>query len=379
MRDRFQIMRGVACMMVLFSHLVGLLAVNIIDQQPAWLRALISPAGFPWVWMFLVLSGFLLTKGFATKRYALSPNGITAFYRARAKRLMPMMWFAGALWLALFSLGLWPAALPGFDWWRELNVAAATPWVPYFASTQSIASMNSPVWSAVIEVHFSIGLPILLLRQRRLRWIALALAAWAVWMVTLAVRQPTIFPMIYGAHLYNVGFFLAGAYIALAPKPEIVDRTPWWALVVLTVASLIVLEYACEIGIDFALAVSPLPMLLVWAVLVWKADNSYQATIPNTLNEIGTRSFKPMAVLETLGMMSYSIYLLHKPLGYLLIERSGLSGQVHSLGSLALATAVIVACVIPLIAAVFVAVERGAALRLLRPPGVITRRDTPAA
>jgi len=329
--------------------------------------------------MFLVLSGFLLTKGFAAKRYALSPNGMMRFYRARAKRLMPMMWFVGALWLALFSLGLWPAALPGFDWWRELNVAAAMPWVPYFASTQSIASMNSPVWSAVIEVHFSIGLPLLLLSRRRLRWIAFALTAWAVWMVALAVRQPTIFPMIYGAHLYNIGFFLAGAYIALVPKPEVIDRVPWWTLVVLTAGSLIILEYVCEIGVDFALAVSPIPMLFLWTVLVWKADSRYQARIPNTLNEIATRSFRPMAVLETLGMMSYSIYLLHKPLGYLLIERSGLSEQVHSLGSLALATAVIVACVVPLITVLFVAVERGAVVRLLRSPGTITRKDTPAA
>jgi len=379
MRDRFQVMRGIACMMVLFNHLVGLLGANVAEQQPGWLRPLITPSGFPWVWMFLVLSGFLLTKGFATKRYALSPNGVTNFYRARAKRLLPMMWFAGVLWLTLFGLGLWPAALPGFDWWRELNVAAAMPWAPYFASTQSIASMNSPVWSAVIEVHFSIGLPLLLLSQRRLHWIALALAAWAVWMVTLAVRQPPIFPMIYGAHLYNVGFFLAGAYIALAPKPEIVDRAPWWALVVLTVVSVIALEYVCEIGVDFALAVSPMPMLLVWAVLVWKADSSYQAPTANTIKEIATRSIGPIAMLETLGMMSYSIYLLHKPLGYLFTERSGLLEQVHGLGSLALATAVIVACIVPLIAAVFVAIERGAALRLLGLPSATTRKCTPAA
>src|SRR5205823_5587974 len=73
--DHFQIVRGVACLMVFMNHVVGLLS-RPLDLSSEWYGPLIVPMGFPWVWLFLILSGYLLTKQFAQGRIALNAAGI---------------------------------------------------------------------------------------------------------------------------------------------------------------------------------------------------------------------------------------------------------------------------------------------------------------
>jgi len=148
--------------MVFLNHVVGLLSSNIIARQPDWLAPILVPLGFPWVWMSLTLSGFLLTKAFVSRRYELSTSGILAFYGSRGWRLIPALWFATLLWFCLYYLRIWSPLLPGFNIPRELGIALALPWLPYFQSTQAIASSNSPAWSAVIEINLSL-VPLFLL------------------------------------------------------------------------------------------------------------------------------------------------------------------------------------------------------------------------
>lgn len=189
-------MRGVACLMVFLNHVVGLLSSKIIAQQPDWLAPILVPLGFPWVWMFLALSGFLLTKAFVSKRYELNTSGVLAFYQSRGWRLIPALWFAALLWFCLYCSHVWSPLLPGFDIYRELGIALALPWVPYFQSTQAIASSNSPVWSAVIEINLSLALPLFLFATgAKSRWLLALLGAWIVWAIWLAMARPEIFPM----------------------------------------------------------------------------------------------------------------------------------------------------------------------------------------
>lgn len=79
--DHFQIIRGVASIMVVWSHIWGPLLGDL--SAPAWLVPVVEPVGFLWVWLFLALSGFLLAKAFVTDRFSLDTQGITRFYVAR--------------------------------------------------------------------------------------------------------------------------------------------------------------------------------------------------------------------------------------------------------------------------------------------------------
>jgi peptidoglycan/LPS O-acetylase OafA/YrhL len=325
-RDYFQALRGIACLMVLWNH-VGPYLLQGVDQSYHWFTPIIAPAGFPWVWLFLTLSGFLLTKAFATGRFALNRIGIAAFYMGRACRLLPLMWFAGGLWITLFYVAhLWPTG------WtvsprRELLIALAAPWLPYSAVYHPIGSANSPVWSAVIEIHFSLALPLALLFLRPL-YLSIGLAAWSVAVALLFVAyvtwgSPNIFPMIYQQHLYNAGFFLGGVVVAMSPMAmKQLRRVPRpLAFTAFGVAVYVTLSVA-QLDVNMALATTPLLMLPAIMLLVATCDCPDQMQLPLRFSQLWGGG-SPLAWLQIAGAMSYSIYLLHRPISFILMDRLG--------------------------------------------------------
>jgi peptidoglycan/LPS O-acetylase OafA/YrhL len=360
--DHFQLMRGVACLMVFLNHVAGYLSIPLNAQADAWFAPMLVPLGFPWVWLFLVLSGFLLTKAFVTKRFALDPAGIVAFYSQRARRLFPLMWCVLMLWSVLYFLRIWSDHLPQMDFAREGGIALAFPWIPYFQSTQAIASVNSPIWSAVIEIHYCVLMPLILaavglsfarLAAFLLVWIA-AMAGFAVSVV--ANGQPEIFPFIYGGHLYNAGFFIAGMTLALCPSCHAVKRIPWWAVLMLAGVGFVGTQYASYYELTRSLAILPLALLPLWCLLVARADDHHQAKLPSSLSQIwgGTN---PLRWLELVGIMSYSVYLSHKPLSYVLIDHLHLGLLVSGYASFAGVCGLCFLLLLPIFALLNIGVE----------------------
>jgi len=360
--DHFQLMRGVACLMVLFNHVAGYLSIPLKPPGNAWFSPLLVPLGFPWVWLFLVLSGFLLTKGFVTNRFALNAAGIRAFYARRGQRLIPLMWFVLMLWAVLFACNVWSGQLPEFDIRREVGIALALPWLPYFQSTQAIASVNSPVWSAVIEIHYCVVMPFILLGTglSAARIVAL-LCVWTAGMAAFAVivivtGQPDIFPIIYGGHAYNAGFFVAGMALALSPGRRVVHAIPWPALIALACAAVIGTQYAVAYDLNLSLAVLPFLLLPIWILLVARADDRYQAKLPTALAQI-CGGADPLRWLELIGIMSYSVYLAHKPLAYILIDRLNLGSLVSDYAGFALVSALCFLLLLPIFALLHIGIE----------------------
>lgn len=363
--DYFQIMRGIACLMVFLNHVVGLLSGGI-NTAGSWYDPLIVPLGFPWVWLFLILSGFLLTKQFVDGRIELSLSGILKFYQRRSRRLLPMLWFAPLLFGLLYGLNIWSPLLPPFAPLKELQVALALPWVPYIQGGNPVASVNSPVWSAVLEVHYFLLLPpILWCTRMSYRAMLLLVGIWLLGISALAVHvavrgSPIIFPMIYQQHLYNCGFMLAGCAMALMKLPPCPFNWRWPTL---TVVLLIVgTQYFVAYDLNLALALLPIAALPGFSFLVMKGDSDFQAPIPNSMRELYLGR-GPLRWLELAGMMSYSIYLLHKPLSYIVIALTGLDRWVTGMPSLAVATILTAITVAPIIILSFVCVE----LRFRRP------------
>ena len=132
--DHFQIMRGIACLMVFLNHVVGLLSRGL-HLTGAWYEPLIVPLGFPLVWLFLILSGFLLTKQFVEGRAELNAPGILHFYQRRCWRLLPMLWFVPLLLAIFYHFNFWSPDLPTFVPLNEVGVALALPWVSYIEAS----------------------------------------------------------------------------------------------------------------------------------------------------------------------------------------------------------------------------------------------------
>ncbi|WP_298258731.1 acyltransferase [Bradyrhizobium sp.] len=358
-RDYFLIMRGIACLMVFLNHVVGLLSSGI-DTKGAWYEPLIVPMGFPWVWLFLILSGFLLTKQFVDRKFRLCLPGILNFYERRSRRLLPMLWFLPLLLGLLYALNIRSPLLPAFSPFKELQVALALPWVPYVEGGNPVASVNSPVWSAVLEVHYFLLLPLILwCTAMSCRAMQVLVGIWLIGIAGLAIQvalhgSPTIFPMIYQQHLYNCGFMLAGCALALMKLPPCPCG---WRWPILAVAMLIVgTQYLAAYDLNLALALLPIAALPVFSFLVMKGNSDYQSPMPNSIRALHLER-GPLRWFELAGAMSYSIYLLHKPLSYIVIAQTGLGRWVTGLPSLVAVTILTAAAITPIILLSFVYVE----------------------
>jgi peptidoglycan/LPS O-acetylase OafA/YrhL len=357
--DYFQIMRGIACLMVFLNHVVGLLS-NGVDTKGSWYDPLIVPLGFPWVWLFLILSGFLLTKQFVDGRIKLSISGVLKFYERRSRRLLPMLWFLPLFLGLLYSLNIWSPLLPAFSPLEELRVALALPWVPYIQEGNPVASVNSPVWSVVLEVHYFLLLPLVLWLTRMSRRVMLLLVGiWLLGIAGLAIQvavrgSPIIFPMIYQQHLYNCGFMLAGCAMALMKLSPYPSSWRWPILIVVLLIAGV--QYLAAYDLNLALALLPIAALPGFSFLVMKGNSDFQSPIPNSTRELHIER-GPLRWLELAGMMSYSIYLLHKPLSYIVIAKIGLDRWATGLLSLVAMTILTAAAITPIIVLSFVYIE----------------------
>ena len=243
-----------------------------------------------------------------------------------------------------------------------MGIAFVAPWVPYFASTNAIASVNSPIWSAVIEVHYCLVMPFLLLLGRLSKAVVAGLiAVWIVGILLLLASVvwsggPEIFPSIYGNHFYNVGFFFAGMALALFEKPAFVRRTPWSLVVAISMTALVATQYITSWSLNLALAILPLLFLPVWSLLVARADDTIQATVPVTFRQLRV-GFNPLRWLELIGAMSYSVYLMHKPLSLILIDQLGVDRLITGYASLFGVFLGGLAVLLPVIAVIYVVVE----------------------
>ena len=360
--DQFQLMRGVACIAVFLNHVTGYLSLSLKVTGDEWFAPLFVPLGFPWVWLFLVLSGFLLTKAFVTNRYSLSLSGVSRFYIARGRRLIPLIWAVLLIWSVLFFLQLWSKNLPPLDFKRELSIAFALPWAPYFPSMHAIASVNSPIWSALIEIHYCLIMPLLLASIRvSVRTLQIILGIWIFGTVILGIAvlvsgAPEIFPLIYGGHLYNAGFFLAGMALALHGSISFVKRIPWAVVIGIAMAAVIGAQYATSYSLNIALAILPIVFLPVWGLMVARASDDYQAASPKKFGELW-RGKNPLRWLELAGIMSYSIYVAHKPISYILIDHLHLHELVTGFASLYAVTAFCFLMLLPIVSFLNIQVE----------------------
>jgi peptidoglycan/LPS O-acetylase OafA/YrhL len=321
--------------MVVLDHAGPLLVDGIPDYRSDFFAPFLVPEGFQWVWLFLVISGFLLTKAFTTGRFVLSWEGIRSFYSNRLWRLVPLLWILTATWALLSFTSIWPATLPPFNAFRDLQLVFCPPWMMYFSSVHPVHSSNSTVWSVLLEIQLCFILP-LFLRAIGLRWqwMIFFLSCWLAGIGFLAksvfeLGTPLIFPVIYASHLYNFGFFGMGILLALFPAGlRFARQMPWWGTICLGIFGIGLAQWQTYYDTNWALAVSPIYLAPILFIVIGKADSDYQIRIPKSAKEM-IQQKSLLNYFEVLGVMSYSIYLVHKPLAYILIKNLHLDRWVH--------------------------------------------------
>lgn len=294
MRDNLLIIRGLAAMGVVFGHMVG------------------YPSGYIAVWLFFMLSAFLLTRGFIDGRF----KSVGAFYASRARRLLPTFFF-----VQLVIIGLVAAGWAGGPWASGISDFKREARILFTMSDQAVSSLNSPVWSLLLEIHFIVLLPFILrpnlFRPVLLAWIGflafLALQNELIW-TDGWTRNENAYQGHYNGHAYNAGFFLLGMMAAYAPKVR--NRL---AVLFALAAWLCGEAIGRAYGVDMALRWAPLVIAPAFYLLLTSIDTSYQRALPKTYRELARTP-----PLEALGAISYSLYLSHK---FVVVHLIGWTGE----------------------------------------------------
>ncbi|AGW90023.1 MULTISPECIES: acyltransferase family protein [Cupriavidus] len=328
--------RFLAALTVVLCHFsqIGLLAV------PAWFVAA-ADGGRPAVSLFFVLSGFVLAYNYRDK---LGGNGVRAFYAARVARIWPVLllsllpalavtaWLlhAGDATLLREWYGLARPDLPMLAASLLCQVLALTAWLPFAGLNQP---WNGPAWSISCEAFFYALFPALLAWAAArgslalLRWCALLWLLQGAWIALVDAATPPSrsgfliaqFPL---THLFE---FVLGVCAA-----------QWHARMPLAAAARhrfgIVLT-GVSVAILAALAFSSPGR---WPAFYLQAPAFGALILGLALLQRPVLGLLHRRWLVVLGEASFSLYLLHVPLGRL----AWLAGWPRAYGWLALAAAV---------------------------------------
>ena len=167
--DPLLTLRGFACLVVIIYH--GIVVPHLFDSQLSSgtqlssLRQSIIYKGYDltWilfghgpvaVWIFFVLSGYLMGKAFYSGRYTANVSGVINFWRNRVLRIFPLYYFVTLIILVF----VYTNYLKLSNWGYLLRVLSFT-YNPYVGG--QALQFNIPFWSLSTEVQFYIFVPLI--------------------------------------------------------------------------------------------------------------------------------------------------------------------------------------------------------------------------
>ena len=273
--------------------------------------------GYVGVDVFFVISGFLITGLVLREVERTGRLSLRHFYARRAKRLLPATAVVFAA-VAVLTVLVLPVTR-----WRDVagDLAASAVYlvnwrladrsVDYLAAG-SAASPLQHFWSLAVEEQFYVVWPLLVVallwwrgggdRTRRLLWGLLALAVPSfLWAVHQTAAEPGAAYFVTTTRLWEmaVGALLAVGVARAARVPVAVRRVLGWA----GLAAIAVAAVTYDAATAFPGAAALVPTLGAAAVLL--------AGCGDGRGEVRALTGRPM---QTVGALSYSLYLWHWPL-----------------------------------------------------------------
>jgi peptidoglycan/LPS O-acetylase OafA/YrhL len=294
-------LRGLAALYVVINHVfLRAFPGYPVDNAPFWAGLFIY--GRFAVLVFIVLSGFSLALAAARAGWRL--DGISAYARRRARRILPPYWAALAFSLAVAWL-IVPQPGRGVP---DLSSVFANGFL-----VQNIVSgppsPNAAFWSIAVEVQLYLLLPLLLLAVRRrgaaamVAGVALVVALIGIvgphvaGLDTFVIQSPPDLAALFALGVASAGIVGAGAARRSWPWP-------WLALA----------------------AAAPVLATIAWRGSVWTLDSLFWVdlalapAIACLLVGLATGRPAPLVRLldarpiRGLGNCSYSLYLTHAPI-----------------------------------------------------------------
>ncbi|MBF4618802.1 acyltransferase [Clavibacter sp. VKM Ac-2873] len=319
-------MRGAAALAVVAFH--AFLYTGPSGQ--AWrdlpLLGWITGYGYLGVPVFIVLSGYVLMLPVAGRPGLDLRHGTGTFLRRRARRILPPYFAALALSL-LMALAITVMSDGGGTAWGSAAPAAPAGIVSHVLLLQDlspdwVSQVNAPLWSVAVEWQIYFLMPLVLLPLWR-RWGGLPVVALATVVMTgasLAGFAPWACPWLLG--LFAAGMLAAELTVGARPR---------WA------SDRLLLAVAVGAAAVLLLGITVLQGRVWAAELVAGAGFASLLAWAGARTMAGSRPRAPGAFVtrpaQRLGLVSYSVYLVHSPflaLGNLLLLPLGLPTGAHA-------------------------------------------------
>lgn len=303
------LLRGLSILLVVTHH-VGLripLKKGILAAfLPKWLLSALIYNGYEAVFVFFVLSGFLITANSLARWGDLGALDRRAFYVRRAARILPSLLLLVAVLAALHLAGAadYVITRPGQSLPRAVFAALALHLNWYEGHTGYLPGAWDILWSLSIEEVFYLGFPLLApsLHRRRLLVPSLILLALSLPATRAALAGNEIWQE--KAYLPGMGGIAAGVLAALLAA-RVEPKRPWIVplLCALGAAGLGAVFFAEGrlwplIGNGVMLILTGSAALLCLA-FHWQARTGHPWTM------------RPFGWLRSFGRLSYEIYLTH--------------------------------------------------------------------
>lgn len=298
-------LRGIAILLVVVMHAAtAVFGTGRPAGDPFW--SAFVYAGGSGVTLFFVLSGILVSRPFLRAARDGVSIDLLEYGAQRALRILPLYYLVGLLGM------LWTGTLD-----QTLNV------LTFRANNLDVGEYSTVWWSLQTEVQFYLALPLafLVYRARGARWLfpLLMVLSFAVVLAFIFGRIPM--PSTERAVSLTMSFlgrspaFIAGVLIAYLHErgaiPNLPAHVAWPLLIGGFVLLQLVLQYLLDTwGPLFALRY-PAAILLetsAWLFITLVALASGRPLIG-----------RASGLLRYLGRISFSLYLLHIPIQYLLL------------------------------------------------------------
>jgi len=328
--DCLLILRGLACLGVLIWHVEP--PKEFLFFKGINLSFLTFPSGFAALWIFFLLSGYLIGKVFFTGKYDISFRGVVNFYYNRILRIFPLYYFNIIFLSVVFYSSLVKTS-------PEILIRLLTFTANDFFR---LKTFNPPIWAVSAEVQFYLFAPLFFvifyaISKKKIPlffigpMILLAGLFVRIAFVQLFNASSDIFryvSLLYSPLYGNLDVFLFGFCINLAFRDKDGRVAKWhgWANKKIALLLLVILYFFTSyaslhfveqyyIYKNLVIFIMPFMTALFvgYFILAFEAQNYWK--YPTSGIRLSLKGYlkSPLKLFETLGILSYGIYLWHRP------------------------------------------------------------------
>lgn len=283
--DLSLIIRGIAALFVVWWHHQGF---------KGEIFSFINIPGRISVWIFFIISGYVIAYSFANKLYDFTISDVLRFYKARLLRIVPLFWLVS--FCSLFTSIILKADLP------PLNILSE-----FFALQWNHSyTLSGVFWTLGIELQFYFIAPLLafglMVNKNNIKFGVAVFAIFLAW--------PLISRLIFNANidnrttLGNMSHFVIGMIAATSLTKFEIEKYFAWLAIIFSLILIMIASHLYHMNIKLFFAGTGALLVDCAGLLILVAHRKFEDTSANPKNYLLTTSY-------TFGILSYGIYAWH--------------------------------------------------------------------